>query len=248
MDREKSKTIKNDIRLLAVDVDNTLLDFDACAFDCIRKSFDQWKLPFNQKVFPTFMEINEAFWRKIERNEMSFEEHHKIRWNTIFAALGITDVDGEEFEVTFREHLYDSHICIKGALEAVEILSKKYPMMIVSNGAGQQQKQRIEKAGLRPYFFDVLTSMEVGCKKPDPKFFDVLFDHAKAKVKDIQREQILVIGDSLITDVQGAISSQMNALWFHPEAKIKMDEEEELAEVILYGGNDWNDVVDFLMS
>ncbi len=89
--------------------------------------------------------------------------------------------------------------------------------------------------------------MEVGCKKPDPKFFDALFDHAKTKVEDIQREQILVIGDSLITDVQGAISSQMNALWFHPEAKRKMDEE-ELAEVILYGSNDWYEVVDFLMS
>lgn len=57
MDREKSKTIKNDIRLLAVDVDNTLLDFDACAFDCIRKSFDQWKLPFNQKVFLTLWRL-----------------------------------------------------------------------------------------------------------------------------------------------------------------------------------------------
>lgn len=217
-DQMKEKTIDpGRYRVLAIDLDDTILDFRANAAWSIEKAFLIWNLDYSSQVLNTFMEINEGFWERIEKGELSFEELRRIRWDTIFQALEITDVDGQLFEDTFRKHLNESHFLMPEADQALRKLSEIYELMIISNGADQTQKSRIQKAGIEDLFFDILSSEEAGYKKPDPRFFECMQQRISDHTGKTEKEEILIIGDSLAADIQGARRSGYPCVWLCPE-------------------------------
>ncbi len=205
------------IRVLAIDLDNTLLDFDLCARESIQKGFEEWNLPYSEEVTDIFLRINNRLWTDIEYGRLTVEELKKIRWNQIFATLGWENLDGPAFENTFRKYLHDSHEPVEGAIEAIERLSPVYEMMIVTNGAKEQQVNRISRSGLSSRFFELLTSEEAGIKKPGPAFYEQMFERIRKRFPQIEKDEILVIGDSLHADVYGAIQSGFPVLWFQKE-------------------------------
>lgn len=207
---------KNRIRVLAVDLDDIILDFRANAAWSIERAFREWNLDYSQEVLETFLKINEGFWQRIEKGELSFEELRKIRWNTVFSALEIKGIDGEVFEDSFRKYLNESHILMPDADTALRKLSENYELMIISNGAGYTQKSRIQKAGIEDVFFDILSSEEAGFKKPDPRFFRFMHQRIENHIGTSDIDEILVIGDSVTADIQGACLCGYPCIWLNP--------------------------------
>ena len=70
----------------------------------------------------------------------------------------------------------------------------------------------MEKANLLPYVEDVISSDQIGFSKPTPQFFEALFERAKNKKK----ETMLLIGDSLQTDILGGNQNGIDTCWFNP--------------------------------
>ena len=81
---------------------------------------------------------------------------------------------------------------------------------MVSNGIAEVQRGRLERLDAMKYFHDVLISEEIGVQKPDPRFFDVVLSRLGAS-----RQECLVVGDSLTSDIRGGLDSDIDTLYLH---------------------------------
>ena len=198
------------ITTIFIDIDNTLLDFDLCAADSIRSGFADWKIPYTDFIFDTFREINESLWKRIEKGTLTREELLKTRWQIIFDKLGIKK-SGIEFEQVFIRYLTQSHSQVEGAAELVKYLSRKYMICATSNAPHEQQLIRLEKAGMLQYITHVFTSEQIGYSKPGKEFFDACF----AQLKNTNKDEVLLIGDSITADIDGGVSYGLKTCWFN---------------------------------
>ena len=202
------------IKALFIDVDDTLLDFNACAKESMNAAFAMRNATPPDNAFDVFLKHNRVLWKRIEDKTLDLPGLMKIRWNIIFADLGI-DFDGYEFELDFRSYLAESHIKIDGAEEILEYLYKKYPIYVTSNAPEHQQQNRMGKAGLSKYITDYFPSGRIGFSKPDIRYFEGCI----ALVDGIKPEEIMMIGDSLNADIKGGRLCGLNTIWFNPQNK-----------------------------
>ena len=63
------------------------------------------------------------------------------------------------------------------------------------------------------YFDDVVISEEVGAAKPDGRIFDVAFE----RMGEPPKEEVLIVGDSLTSDIAGGIAYGIDTCWFNPD-------------------------------
>ena len=86
------------MKLVLIDIDNTLLDFDAYIRRTMEEGFAHFGLrPYEPWMYDVFHRENNKLWRQIEEGTLTFPELEKIRWNNVFAALDM-DFDGVVFE------------------------------------------------------------------------------------------------------------------------------------------------------
>ncbi len=200
------------MKIVFLDVDGTLLDFDGYVKEALQTGFHKFHLgTYEPGVYQVFEQINTDLWEQIERGELTREELMKIRFRKIFDALGI-DFDGAVFEQYFIDNLYDSAILIPGAMELVTYLAGKYPLCIASNGPIDQQENRLRKAGLLPFMDKLFLSEQIGAAKPSPQFFDAAF----RQLPGVSPEETILIGDSLTADMAGASQYGMKTCWYNP--------------------------------
>ena len=151
------------IKAVFIDIDGTLLDFEACVEESMRVGLTENKIEYKPEMLETFHRINDVFWRDLEQGKITFEELLERRWATVFEALGI-DLNGPEFETYFRKRLHESAIPMEGSYETLEYLSGKYRLFAASNGPHEQQIERLRKADMLRYFEENGTARHTGGK------------------------------------------------------------------------------------
>lgn len=202
------------LKLILFDIDDTLLDFTACSRESTRLACKSMGVPFSDTLFSAFLRINPVLWREIEQGKRTKEALYAERWNLIFEAVGMK-VDGPKFELLFHDFLAESAEKVPGALETVQALAKWYPLGAASNGWSGQQRRRMEKSGLAPYFSHWFFSEDIGAAKPSRAFFDAVMK----ELPGISPEEILLVGDSLTADISGAKQYGIRTCWFNPGRK-----------------------------
>lgn len=212
---EKGRTPVGMIKAILFDVDDTLLSFGECVKESMKAGFERFSLPsYDDSMFDVFSRINSEFWNRIEQGEITLDDLKRDRWNRIFGELGI-DFDGPTFETYFRENLFNSAIPMPGALELLDSLGGKYPLYVASNGPYLQQKNRLEKAGMFRYFSDVFVSEKLGVSKPSFDFFRLCVEKINEKREEpILPGEILMVGDSLSTDIMGGKRAGLLTCWY----------------------------------
>ena len=198
------------LKAVLMDIDDTLLDFGKCAKLAMRTGFDEWGLPFDDSTYPTFTRINDGLWRMIERGELTTQQLFQFRWNRIFDALGIR-ADGAAFEKRFLDLLYETAIPVDGADALCRYLKGKYILCAASNAFHDQQLNRLDMAGLLPYFDHVFVSESLGYRKPEKAFFDA----CRASLPGVAAEECVMIGDSLTADIAGGKNAGMKTIWYN---------------------------------
>lgn len=197
-------------RVIFLDIDDTLLDFNRCARQAMRTGFLELGLPFAEESYAVFTRINDVLWQKIERGELTTQELFRFRWNRIFEALGIK-ADGEAFEQRFLDLLYQTAIPVTGAREVCAYLQKKYILCAASNAFHDQQLNRLSMAGLLPFFSHVFVSETLGHRKPEKAFFDACL----SSLPGIRPEECVMVGDSLSADVAGGVNAGMRTILYN---------------------------------
>ena len=89
------------IKVLFLDLDNTLLDFDAAASWAMEQCFQKAGLEYKSEMFAAFTEENNKIWQRIERKELTMDDLFYVRWQAILGHLGL-EADGVEMEKEFR--------------------------------------------------------------------------------------------------------------------------------------------------
>ena len=230
------------IKVLFIDIDNTLLSFTEYVKQTMREGLLHFDLPaYEDWMFTEFERINGGLWRQIEEGTLIFEELVKIRWNRIFDALGIS-FDGTVFEDYFREELFDNAIPEPGAGELLSYLSARYPLCAASNGPYEQQLNRLRVAGMQEHFTHFFISSRFGVSKPGKEYFDRCFSELHENgFPGLKPEEVMIIGDSITADIAGGKSYGLRTCLYTrgetskkpvPEADFIVAELAEIREIL----------------
>jgi 2-haloacid dehalogenase len=104
---------------------------------------------------------------------------------------------------------------LEAALELIRDLHGKCRLYIVVNGITAVQKSRFGACRLAPYFDQCFISEQMGCAKPEKRFFDSV----AAAIPDFDPKEAIVIGDSLSSDILGGINAGLDTCWYNPKGK-----------------------------
>lgn len=202
------------IKAVFVDVDGTILDFDKCADEAMRRTFADFSLPFCAEVVKSFHEINDSLWKSVERGEIPKSEVFERRWKETLAVLEI-DFDFTVVEKKFFGYISEIAEPFDGACELLKYLSEKYTVCIASNAGFSQQRKRLTMAGMFEYVDFLFTSEKIGAEKPEKAFFDACF----AELDGVLPRETVIIGDSQTADILGGKNCGIKTIWFNPRKK-----------------------------
>lgn len=197
--------------VLLFDVDGTLLDFDKAEEQGIESLLTHFGVPVTEENKAKYHELNKRYWQRLELGEITRDQVLSLRFEEFFGDFGI-QVDGMAVDGLYRESLNNSAVLVEGAIELLTALKDKYELYIVTNGVAATQYKRLAASGLDKYVKGVFVSEEAGFQKPQPEFFQYVFE--KLGRRDV--ENMLIIGDSLTSDIRGGNTAGIDTLWYNP--------------------------------
>ncbi len=194
------------IRNIFLDLDNTLLDFQRGERVAISQTLNEINVDSTEALVSRYMEINLACWRALERGEMTRDEVLYGRFQRLFDEIGYS-ASAKAVQDRYQDILSRQHDFMPGAKELLDALreSKKYRLYIATNGIPEVQYPRIADSGIGEYFDGIFISYEIGYPKPKREFFEGCF----VKIKEFKREQTIIVGDSLTSDIMGGINARV---------------------------------------
>ena len=198
------------------DIDGTLLNFDLAETAAINKCFEIFNLekPSNEMI-KVYKNINDVYWKRLERNEITREEVLLGRFREFFRKYGIDTGIVEEFNHNYQIELGKTYVFNPYGKEVVKSLEGSYDQYAVTNGSLTAQSGKLEGSDLNNILKDSFISELVGFEKPDIRFFDYVFE----KIGDYDHKNYVIIGDSLTSDMQGGINANIKTIWFNPDSK-----------------------------
>ncbi len=199
-------------KFLLFDVDHTLLDFSASEKTALKKCFDAFSIPLDEEILSWYLDHNQKLWSLYENGSIPRDEIFKSRFSHTFDHFGIK-ADGASMEKVYRQALSEGIDLIAYALEVIRRLYQSHTLYIVTNGLASTQEKRLKNSGLAPYFKASFVSETMGVQKPMIEYFN----HCFACIPQFQKEEALIIGDSLSSDIQGGNRAGIDSCWFNPK-------------------------------
>lgn len=200
------------------DLDQTLLNFDLSMEHALRAVFAKYRLPVNEEITTRYDAINRSCWLRLESGELTKEQVTVGRFRILFEELGITHVTPEEINAEYQRELGDVFFYMDGAKELVTLLKERgYRQYVVTNGVNTTQASKMRRSGLDRIMDGVFVSEVMGYPKPRSEYFDACF----AALPDVAREECILVGDSLTSDMRGAENAGVASCWFNPEGRAK---------------------------
>jgi 2-haloacid dehalogenase len=197
-------------KILLFDLDDTLLDFQATEINALKKLFRLHGYTFTDELFQVYNSINKQLWAEYENGNMALDEVLNSRFSQTMQRLGKL-VDGMEWENQYRELLGNGCQLMEGALEVCQNLSVSHRLFVITNGLAQTQIKRLRQSGLYDFFENIFVSQSIGCQKPSKDFFDYVMN----SIRNFNKKEALIIGDSLHTDIKGGLLSGIDTCWIN---------------------------------
>lgn len=203
-------------QIYLLDIDNTLLDFDATEIKSFRTLLNSYEISYEEELFTQYKKINKNFWALLEQGKVDKDTLRTGRFIEFFGSLNLS-YDAEEAERRYQSYLSDGADMMPNAKETlINLKEANKKIYSASNGVYETQVKRLKTAGLYDYFEEMFVSEKIGYEKPDRSFFDYCFDH----IKDFDLGKTVMVGDSLTSDIQGAINSGIDSCFYDPKGAI----------------------------
>lgn len=204
------------IKNIFLDLDDTILDFQRGERIALCKAFEIKRIEYDENLIKRYVEINLDCWRALERGEMSRDEVLVGRFERLFSELSINE-SADEIQKIYEGYLAGEHDFLPGGQELLDALRDcgKYRLYMATNGIPEVQKPRIKDSGVGKYFDGIFISEEIGFSKPDKRFFEKCFD----LIPNFNKEETIIVGDSLSSDIQGGINAGILTCHFNPKKR-----------------------------
>lgn len=195
------------------DVDGTLLDFIAAEKAAIKTLFGEFNLgQCSDEMIKRYSEINKTYWQRLERGEITKQEVLVGRFKEFFKSEGIDISVVEEFNSLYQLRLGDTIVYHDDSLKIIKSLQGRVRQYVVSNGTVEAQSKKLRLSGLGELVDGIFLSEHIGMEKPNIEFFDKVLE----EIKPADRSSILIVGDSLTSDIQGGNNAGIVTCWYNP--------------------------------
>ena len=199
-------------KVILIDIDDTLLDFDKAETSSIIECLNQYDIKYSEEAVKKYKEINLDHWHMFENGLTTIPELMVNRFKVFLGIYKPELVDhANEFNNCYLSRLNEKNDIIDGADVVIKELLKGYVVIPASNGVGETQVKRLETSLLQGLFKKYYISGFIGYQKPQKEFFDYIFKD----LDSINKQEILMIGDSLSSDIQGGINAGIDTCWFN---------------------------------
>lgn len=204
--------------ILLWDVDDTLLDFGLSENYAIKHCFDLIDRDISDDWIRRYSEINQTYWKRLEKGKVTKPQVLRGRFADLFEEMKISISEEElnEFQVKYQKALGEVYFYRDSSYELCEKLKETCRQYLVTNGVESTQRNKLRLAGFDVLMDDIFISEVIGHVKPKKEFFDICF----GKIKDCDKKRILLIGDSLSSDIKGAKNAGIASCWYNPANKI----------------------------
>ena len=202
------------------DADGTLYDFDKAAVEALKSGFKKYRLDWTTNTFFIYEEVNKKIWNDFEKGLITTKEIKTERFKRFFNIIDVTNVDSIKFSEDYLEFLSQNNYLLEGAEEIVKWSNERFELAIVTNGLASVQNPRFKSSELRKYFKHIIISEEIGFAKPKKEIFEYSFN----LLNNPKRENVIIIGDNLTSDIKGGEDYGIDSCWYNP-AKVNNDSE-----------------------
>jgi HAD superfamily hydrolase (TIGR01549 family) len=205
-------TMKNGIRAVLFDMDETLLEH-TCTFEELgHKAYSV----FEDRLAPvTREEFWETFWEKaLDLWQMMFDGvlpgavARRYGFINTLRTLKVDENLADEMLRVTDGLILESTRLFSETPSVLETLRKAgFTLGIVTNGYTELQRLKLNHHGLCGLVDFTIVSEEAGAHKPDPRIFEIALTHAKSPAA-----ACLFVGDMLDTDIKGARNAGMKSV------------------------------------
>ena len=198
--------------IILFDADETLYDFKKSEREAFKNTMLKFNINYDENYhLEIYKEINSALWKEFEQGLVTQEMLKIERFKRLSKALKIRS-DENEFANSYIENLADASFLYDNSLELIETLNKSCRLAIVTNGLTSVQNKRIRQSSIAKFFDAIVISEEILIAKPNPK----IFEHTLKLINFSDKSKVLMIGDSLSSDIQGGINFGVDTCWYNP--------------------------------
>ena len=204
------------IKVILWDIDGTLLNFKMAEHASIKNCFEVFGLgECSDEMIARYSAINDVYWKRLERGEITKPQVLRGRFEEFFASekIGFSDVDSFNREYQFK--LGDNVFFNDGGYDIVKSLKGKVKQYAVTNGTAIAQDKKLAKSGLGELFDGVFISEKLGAEKPKIEFFEKVW----LDIGEYQKDEVVIVGDSLTSDMQGGNNAGILCCWYDPDGK-----------------------------
>lgn len=197
--------------LILIDADDTLFDYQKAETYCLNQVFKKYNYEGDlHKIINRYKIINSKLWLDLEKGLTTKEVLRIERFKRLLEEFNLP-YPVKEVADFYVENLKKCGFLLDDALELCQYLHSNYKLVIVTNGIKEVQLSRLALSPLKDYIHDIVISDDIGIDKPDPK----IFEHALKLVNHSDKSTVIMIGDSLSSDIQGGINFGIDTCWFN---------------------------------
>ena len=194
------------------DADNTLLDFDAAESKALADTLRNYGIEPDAETVQTYRTINEELWRQLEKGQLRRDKLMAERFTRFLKAVDAAG-NGAEMNKFYLDQL-STHpdLAAPNVLDVLKELSEVATLAVVTNGFDRVQSRRVAESGMKDFIEEVFVSEKLDSEKPNRKIFDAALRSLGVE----NREHVLMVGDSLTSDIQGGINAGLDTCWYNP--------------------------------
>ena len=199
-------------KFLLFDLDHTLLDFDAAEDVALSHLLKEEGVEDIQAYKDYYVPMNKTLWKDLELKKITKQELVNTRFAKLFAHFGI-EKDGAYLAERYQFFLSKQGQIFPGVEDLLKkLIHQGYELYAATNGITFIQTGRLEQSGIAPYFKEIFISEQLHTQKPDAAFYEKI----GARIPNFDKNQTLMIGDSLSADIQGGNNADIDTIWYNP--------------------------------
>ena len=195
------------------DADETLFDFEKSEKEALKRAMLDFNIDYIEEYhLKEYKKINKSLWKDFEEGLITQKKLKVERFKRLSDKLNI-NFDADKFAKSYMNHLANASFLYEGTTNLIESLNKFYKLSIITNGLVSVQDKRIRESTIAKYFDPIVISEEILVSKPNKKIFEYTLKHMNLSDKS----KVLMVGDSLTSDIKGGINFGIDTCWFNPK-------------------------------